>query len=121
VRQLQGASEFLNSDSLHQIAFNTFGHEIERYLPDVVAIWFFGLLALASTGRSRAFGAVLMTTFLVGEIVAIVGPSVGIDFDIKGRLLLPLVWLIVEAAKDRSFAAGGSPVRIAARGIAAAA
>jgi hypothetical protein len=97
---LQGVAENVGNAALYDFAFFVVGQGLERILPDVFVIWLVGVLLLASEGRTRILGWVVMTVFIAWEIVTVGGPLVGIAVpDIKLRWLLPYVWLIFECVK----------------------
>jgi hypothetical protein len=88
------------NQQLHHFAYQVLGQQFERVLPDVMLVWFVALLLLASEGRSRMLGWVLIPIVVVAEVVAIVGPLLGFAAPfVKVSLLLPVVWLIFESAK----------------------
>jgi hypothetical protein len=99
---LQGLSDLVPGVTvLHQVAFDTLGHEPERVLPDVVYVWFMAVLLFASTGRSRIMGWIVMGTVIGVEVASAVALVLGVGFPtIKILLFLPFVWLLVEGLKS---------------------
>ena len=98
---LQGISDVLQNDALHQVAFNMLGHEIERVLPDIVYVWFAALLVYASTGRTRILGAIVMSTVIGYEIASVAGLALGMPLPtVKILFFAPFVWLLFEALKE---------------------
>ena len=82
------------------VAFDVLGHHVERLLPDVVYLWFIGLLLRASTGRSRILGCVVMTIVVLTELATLA--ALVFDFtlpNLKVVILLPFGWLLFESAK----------------------
>lgn len=100
---LQGVADALGNQALWHIAFRVLGQAPERILPDLIVVWFVSLLLVASDGRSRILGWVVMGSIVVGEVATVGGPLIGIAVpDIKLRWLLPFVWLSFESAKPLS-------------------
>jgi hypothetical protein len=99
---LQGVSDIVNSEALAGIAFGPLGHEIERVLPDVIFLWFVGLLLGASHGKTRIVGWIVMPIVVAIEVAALAAVVLGIGFPtIKILFLLPFVWYLIEAIKLR--------------------
>jgi hypothetical protein len=100
---LQGISDVTHVEGLRVVAFDVLGHHLERLLPDVVYLWFLALLLWASSGRSRVLGWVVMTLVVATELAALA--ALVLDFtlpNLKIVILLPFVWLLVEAAERPS-------------------
>jgi hypothetical protein len=99
---LQGAAQITGNAALTSFAFDVLGQEIERFLPDLVLVWFVVLLAVGSRGWSRIVGFVTMTVVIVAEAAALGGGLVGADVpEFKVLFLLPFVWLLLESVKRR--------------------
>jgi hypothetical protein len=104
---LQGVSNLVPNDTLHYVAFQLLGQQLERVLPDVLILWFLGLLLTDRHGRTRMLGFAVMAPVLLIELLSY-GFSLfsGSIYDmapiLKAALLLPFVWLPVESAKMRS-------------------
>jgi hypothetical protein len=97
---LQGIADLSHSAGLQWLAFDVFGHELERVLPDVVYIWFAALLLTGSSGRSRYVGWVIVPVLFGLELAIVLGVPLGIDVPfIKLTVFLPFVWLALESAK----------------------
>jgi hypothetical protein len=109
---LQGVADAIGDPTLYHFAFFVLGQQMERVLPDLIAVWFVALLLLGSEGKTRILGWVVMTIVVVGEIATLVGPPLGIDVpDIKIRWLLPFIWLLFESIKPAVVATFGGSVR----------
>jgi hypothetical protein len=97
---LQGLSQLVHNEALTYIAFGVLGQQIEKVLPYLIIIWFVALLLAGSSGKSRILGWIAMSTVIAVELVAIVGPAVGVQVESQKLLfLLPIVWLLVESGK----------------------
>jgi hypothetical protein len=101
---LQGISNLVPNDALHYVAFQVLGQQLERVLPDVLMVWFLGLLLTASHGKTRLLGFAVVVPVELIELasygLSVVGGSI---YDgaplLKAALLLPFVWLALESAK----------------------
>ena len=101
---LQGVSDVLGGELLHSIAFGTLGHEVERVLPDVIFVWFVGLLFAASRGKSRIMGGVVMAVTIGIEVATVASVLLGVDLPmVKLAYFLPFAWLLVESLKSAPF------------------
>jgi hypothetical protein len=108
---LQGVSNLVPNDALHYVAFQLLGQQVERVLPDLIVLWFAGLLLTDSRGKTRMLGLVLITPVVGVELLSygfsLLGGSI---YDVapilKAALLLPFVWLPFESTKKISRPAG---------------
>jgi hypothetical protein len=99
---VQGIVDLTHSETLQYIAFDLLGHHVERLLPDVVYLWFVALLLIASTGKSRVLGWVIMLTVVGLEAATLTSLLLGMPIpSVKLVLLLPFVWLLFEGAERR--------------------
>lgn len=97
---LQGVSDAVGNETLHQIAFQVFGQQIERTLPDLFLVWCVIILATTSEGRSRILGWAIVGGVIALELAVRLGPIVGLNSpDPRFHILLPAVWLIFESAR----------------------
>ena len=97
---LQGVAQITGNPALTTIAFDVLGQEFERFIPDLILVWFAVLLAVGSRGWSRIVGFVTMTVVIVAEAAAIGGAVIGADVpEFKVLFLLPFVWLLLESVK----------------------
>lgn len=109
---LQGAAQIVANDALTYIAFKVLGQELERFLPDLIIVWFLVLLAVGSHGKTRVFGWIAMSVVVVAELTAIAGAILSIDVPAsKVVFLLPFVWLLLESAKRVQRGAGERAAR----------
>ena len=84
------------------MAFDILGQWPERLLPYVVYLWFIALLLLASTGKSRVLGWVVMVIVVGLEVASLISMALGIPMvNVKVVILLPFVWLLFESAKSK--------------------
>jgi hypothetical protein len=113
---LQAVSDVIPNEALHSLAFTTLGGPIERFLPEGVFAWFLGLLLVASQGRTRLIGWVVMPLVVGLEVGAGLGAIIGVEMpSLKILFLLPMVWLLFESAKRRT---GGRTEPVARPGFA---
>ena len=100
---LQGVAQVTGNPALTTLAFDVLGQEIERFLPDLILVWFVVLLAAGSGGWSRIVGFVTMTVVVVAEAAALGGGLVGADVpEFKVLFLLPFVWLLLESVERQA-------------------
>lgn len=103
---LQGVSDLTQLEELQYLAFDVLGHEVERLLPDVVYLWFVGLLLVSSQGKSRTLGWLVMSTVVGLEIATMVSILIGSPMDsVKVLILLPFIWVLFESAKRPALSA----------------
>ena len=97
---LQGVADVTRLEGLRFVAFDVLGQWAERILPYFVYLWFIALLLLASAGKSRILGWVVMPIVVVVELATLVALVLGIPMvNLKVVILLPFVWLLFEAAE----------------------
>src|SRR5215212_2483150 len=58
---LQAVALLIPNESLHYFAYEVLGQWPEGWLPNVVILWFVGMLVLDSRGKSRILGIVAMS------------------------------------------------------------
>jgi hypothetical protein len=110
---LQGVSNVVPNDTLHYVAFQLLGQQLERVLPDVLIVWYVALLLTASRGKTRMLGIAIVAQLvgleLLGYGFSFFGGSL---YDaapfLKAAMLLPFVWLAVESAKKVSREVGAA-------------
>lgn len=113
---MQGVSDVTHVEGLRYVAFDVLGHHVERLLPDVVYLWFLALLLVASRGRSRILGAVVMLIVVGLEITTLVTLLLGAPMDsVKILILLPFVWLLFEGYGARHDTRSGHRADVAVR------
>ena len=85
------------------MAYDVLGHHVERFLPDVVYLWFVALLLLVSSGKSRILGWVVMAIVAATELAALAALVFSFELpNLNVVILLPFVWLLFESAERRA-------------------
>jgi len=98
---LQGVCDVTGSESLRYVAFDLLGHHLERLLPELVYFWFVALLLLASWGKSRILGWLVMLVVVGLEVATLASLLFGVPMPtVKVQILLPFVWLLFESAES---------------------
>src|SRR5215217_7754528 len=98
---LQAVSLLIPNESLHYIAYEVLGQWPEGWLPDVVILWFVGMLVFDSQGKSRILGIVAVSIAVCSEIYSHTLRFLGTSpsATLKLLLLLLFVWLLIESTK----------------------
>ncbi len=97
---LQGVADVTRLEAARFVAFDLLGQWPERILPYFVYVWFIALLLLASTGKSRVLGWIIIPVVVVVELITLGALVLGIPMvNLKIVLLLPFVWLLFEAGE----------------------
>src|SRR5215208_6689029 len=65
---LQAVALLIPNESLNYFAYQVLGQWPEGWLPDVVILWFVGMLAFDSQGKSRILGFVAMSIAVASEV-----------------------------------------------------
>jgi hypothetical protein len=105
---LQGVSNLApNNEVLQYVAFQLLGQQLERVSPDVLILWFVGLLLTDSRGKTKIPGFAVMAPVVGVELLsygpALFGASIYEAAPIlRLAMLLPFVWLAFESAKKGS-------------------
>ena len=110
---LQAVSRlFPENAALDDLAFGLLGNWPELVLVLGIDAWFLGLLLLGTEGRTRLIGWALIPIITVYHLISMAGIILAISVPSLGvlSLLLPFVWLLIEAAK-RGESAGLGPRR----------
>jgi hypothetical protein len=108
---LQGMSNLVPNAALQYVAFQLLGQQLERVLPDVLLLWFVGLLLTDSYGKTRLLGLAIMMLAVGAELLSyayslFLGGSIyEVAPLLKAAMLLPFVWLPFESTKLNSSAA----------------
>jgi hypothetical protein len=101
---LQGVSNLIQSDSLHNLAFQVLGQGLESLLIDLFFFWFVAMLLIDSQGKTRVFGIVVMSIVVILEIytysISFLGGTAAES--LKLVYLLAFVWLLFESGKKNS-------------------
>src|SRR5215211_3385505 len=98
---LQAVALVIPSKSLHYFAYEVLGQWPEGWLPDVVILWFVGMLVLDSQGKSRILGIVAVSIAVCSELYSHILRYLGTSDtgSLKLLMLLPFVWLLLESTK----------------------
>jgi hypothetical protein len=105
---LQGMSNLLpNNEALQYVALHVLGQQLERVLPDVLILWFVGLLLTDSKGKTKVLGFGVLAPIVAIELLSygfsLFGGSINEAVPLlKVALLLPFVWLACESAQKPS-------------------
>jgi hypothetical protein len=102
---LQGVALLIQNDSLTNLANQVLGQWLERWLVDLVILWFVALLLIDSQGKTRILGFVAMAIAVCVEVYSYILIYLGTSLDaeaptLKVLLLLPFVWLLFESKKE---------------------
>jgi hypothetical protein len=108
---LQGVSNLVPNDALNYLAFTVPGQQLERVLPDVLILWFVGLLLTDSRGKTRILGLAVLLPVVCVELLSygllLFGSSIYEAVPaLRLVMLLPFVWLPFESAKKTTRDAG---------------
>src|SRR5215211_1714536 len=98
---LQAVALLIPNESLHYFAYEVLGQWLEGWLPDVVILWFVGMLAFDSQGKSRILGIVAVSIAVCSELYSHTLRFLGTSptATLKLLLLLLFVWLLFESTK----------------------
>jgi hypothetical protein len=98
---LQAVALVIPNESLHYFAYEVLGQWPEGWLPDVVILWFVGMLVFDSQGKSRIFGLVALSIAVCSEIYSHTLRFLGTSpsATLKLLMLLLFVWLLLESTK----------------------
>jgi hypothetical protein len=98
---LQAVALLIPSESLNYFAYEVLGQWPEGWLPDVLILWFVGMLVFDSQGKSRILGIVAVSIAVCFEIYSHILRFGGTSDtgSLKLLMLLPFVWLLLESTK----------------------
>jgi hypothetical protein len=98
---LQAVALLIPSESLHYFAYEVLGQWPEGWLPDVLILWFVGMLVFDSQGKSRIMGIVAVSIAVCSELYSHILRFGGTSDtgSLKLLMLLPFVWLLLESTK----------------------
>jgi hypothetical protein len=98
---LQAVALLIPNESLNYFAYEVLGQWPEGWLPDVVILWFVGMLVLDSQGKSRILGIVAVSIAVGSELYSHTLRFLGTSpsATLKLLMLLLFVWLLVESTK----------------------
>jgi hypothetical protein len=98
---LQAVALLIPNESLNYFAYEVLGQWPEGWLPDVVILWFVGMLVFDSQGKARILGMVAMSIAVCSELYSHIlrfGGSSDTG-SLKLLVLLLFVWLLLESTK----------------------
>jgi hypothetical protein len=100
---LQGAGDLTHSASLQHLAYQVLGQRVEKVLGYAFLCWCVAMLFSDSTGKTKAFGLVVLVALFFVEIYTIVTTYGGGEAPGVLKLLyLPLfIWLLLESKQRR--------------------
>jgi hypothetical protein len=98
---LQAVALLIPNESLHYFAYEVLGQWPEGWLPDVLILWFVGMLVFDSQGKSRILGIVALSIAVCSELYSHTLRFLGTSptATLKLLLLLLFVWLLFESTK----------------------
>ena len=98
---LQAVALLIPSESLNYFAYEVLGQWPEGWLPDVIILWFVGMLVFDSQGKSRILGIVAVSIAVCFELYSHTLRFGGTSDtgSLKLLMLLLFVWLLVESTK----------------------
>lgn len=99
----QGVADLLHSAQLRRLGYDVLGQRLEKILGYAFLLWCVVLLALGTAGKSKLFGAIVLTAIMCVELYSFVmSLSGGHAPEALKLLYLPLfLWLLLEGAKPR--------------------
>ena len=98
---LQAVALLIPNESLNYFAYEVLGQWPEGWLPDVVILWFVGMLVFDSQGKARILGIVAMSIAVCSELYSHTLRFGGTSDtgSLKLLMLLLFVWLLLESTK----------------------
>src|SRR5215211_8949794 len=98
---LQAVALLVPMESLYYFAYGVLGQWPEGWLPDVIILWFVGMLVFDSRGKSRILGIVAVSLAVCFELYSHILRFGGTSpaGTLKLLMLLPFVWLLFESTK----------------------
>jgi hypothetical protein len=98
---LQAVALQIPNESLNYFAYEVLGQWPEGWLPDVIILWFVGMLVFDSQGRTRILGIVALSIAVCFELYSHILRFGGTSDSgiLKLLMLLPFVWLLFESTK----------------------
>jgi hypothetical protein len=98
---LQAVALVIPNQSLNYFAYEVLGQWPEGWLPDVIILWFVGMLVLDSQGKSRILGIVAVSIAVCSELYSHTLRFLGTSpsATLKLLMLLLFVWLLFESTK----------------------
>jgi hypothetical protein len=101
---LQGAGDLMHSASLQHLAYEVLGQRVEKILGYAFLLWCVAMLFSDSTGKTKAFGVVVLIAIFFIEIYTIVTAySGGEGPGVLKLFYVPLfIWLLLEGLQHRA-------------------
>ena len=98
---LQAVALLIPMESLNYFAYGVLGQWPEGWLPDVIILWFVGMLVFDSRDKSRILGIVAVSLAVCFELYSHILRFGGTSpaGTLKLLMLLPFVWLLFESTK----------------------
>jgi hypothetical protein len=98
---LQAVALLIPNESLNYFAYEVLGQWPEGWLPDVILLWFVGMLVFDSQGKSRILGIVAVSIAVCSELYSHILRFGGTSDtgSLKLLMLLLFVWLLFESTK----------------------
>jgi hypothetical protein len=98
---LQAVALLIPMESLNYFAYGVLGQWPEGWLPDVIILWFVGMLVFDSRDKTRILGIVAVSVAVCFELYSHILRFVGTSptGTLKLLMLLPFVWLLFESTK----------------------
>jgi len=98
---LQAVALLIPNESLNYFAYGVLGQWPEAWLPDVVILWFVGMLVFDSRDKTRILGIVAVSLAVCFELYSHISMFLGASpsGSLKLLMLLPFVWLLFESIK----------------------
>jgi hypothetical protein len=104
---LQALALVLQSETLTYFVFQILGQQLEKILGLMMIFWCAAMLFFDSRGKTKIFGAIVMTVVVCAQIFTYAASALGgtAPEELKLVLLLMFVWLLFESAKKFSLEA----------------
>src|SRR5215211_7808818 len=98
---LQAVALLIPMESLNYFAYGVLGQWPEGWLPDVIILWFVGMLVFDSRDKTRILGIVALSVAVCSELYSHILRFGGTSpaGTLKLLMLLPFVWLLFESTK----------------------
>jgi hypothetical protein len=101
---LQGVSNLVPSDWLHQLAFQVLGQGLESLTIDLFILWFVAVVFMDSQGKTKIFGMIVLSIAVFLELYRLSASYLGgsAPESLKLVYLLVFVWFLLESKKGDS-------------------
>jgi hypothetical protein len=99
---LQSLTELTKSESLRSVAYGALGQWPEGVLGDLVVVWFLAPLLLASRGRTKQVGLLVVPTVIVVTLIKqLPGVVIGEAIPAVVLLLAAFAWFLLASLQSR--------------------